>query len=363
MLENNMTYNKFLLFLWLSVGILVIMLLWLARTPLIPFFVGAILAYSLEPLTKKITNILVPLKFGSDYMKKLFSIFFIYGLLGIIISLFIIIIGDGIANQFRQFTNELPVLTEKARIEFINLLNQYRNQVPIETQLQIDNYLSDISANFADFFADFSKNLISYLTSTIAIILGFLIVPFWMFYVLRDETLHKKNIISTLPEFMHNDINFILSKFEKIFGNYLRGQFLLALVVGTAIGISLSIINLPMSFALGVIGGVTELIPVIGPWIALIPALLIVLSFDPSLTLPVLFIYLAIQMIENLILVPKVHSDTIDVQPAVIVILLIVAGYLFGFFGLLVVLPTYAFIKEMLIYVTNRLTEGTNSSS
>ena len=72
MLENNMTYNKFLLFLWLSVGILVIMLLWLARTPLIPFFVGAILAYSLEPLTKKITNILVPLKFGSDYMKKLF---------------------------------------------------------------------------------------------------------------------------------------------------------------------------------------------------------------------------------------------------------------------------------------------------
>ena len=229
--------------------------------------------------------------------------------------------------------------------------------------MQIDNYLSDISANFADFFADFSKNLISYLTSTIAIILGFLIVPFWMFYVLRDETLHKKNIISTLPEFMHNDINFILSKFEKIFGNYLRGQFLLALVVGTAIGISLSIINLPMSFALGVIGGVTELIPVIGPWIALIPALLIVLSFDPSLTLPVLFIYLAIQMIENLILVPKVHSDTIDVQPAVIVILLIVAGYLFGFFGLLVVLPTYAFIKEMLIYVTNRLTEGTNSSS
>ena len=68
-------------------------------------------------------------------------------------------------------------------------------------------------------------------------------------------------------------------------------------------------------------------------------------------------------MIENLILVPKVHSDTIDVQPAVIVILLIVAGYIFGFFGLLIVLPTYAFIKEMLIYINKRLTEKNNSSS
>ena len=358
-----MTYNKFLLALWILVSILVIMLLWLARTPLIPFFVGAILAYSLEPFTKKLTDILMRVKFGTDYVKKIFSIFIVYVLLVVMISLFIIIIGDGISNQFRQFTNELPILTEKARVEFINLLNQYRNQVPIETQLQIDNYLSDMSVTFTEFFTDFSKNLISYLTNTIAIILGFLILPFWMFYVLRDGTLHKKNIISTFPAFMHTDINFILSKFEKIFGNYLRGQFLLALVVGTAIGISLSIINLPMSFALGVIGGVTELIPVIGPWIALIPALLIVLSFDPSLTLPVLFIYLAIQMIENLILVPKVHSDTIDVQPAVIVILLIVAGYLFGFFGLLVVLPTYAFIKEMLIYINKRLTEKSHSSS
>ncbi len=358
-----MTYNKFLFLLWLLVSIVIIVLLWLARTPLIPFFVGAILAYSLEPLIKKSTDLLTKIKFGSIYIKKIVSIFFIYGLLGVMISLFIIIVGDGIANQFKQFTNELPVLTEKARIEFINLLNQYRNQVPIETQLQIDNYLSDLSTTFADFFANFSKNLISYLTNTIAIILGFLVVPFWMFYVLRDGTLRKKNITSTFPEFMHNDINFILSKFEKIFGNYLRGQFLLALVVGTAIGISLTIINLPMSFALGVIGGVTELIPVIGPWIALIPALLIVLSFDPSLTIPVLFIYFTIQMIENLILVPKVHSDTIDVQPAVIVILLIVAGYLFGFFGLLIILPTYAFIKEILIYINNRLTKQSNEST
>ncbi len=358
-----MTYNKFLFLLWLLVSIVIIVLLWLARTPLIPFFVGAILAYSLEPLIKKSTDLLTKIKFGSIYIKKIVSIFFIYGLLGVMISLFIIIVGDGIANQFKQFTNELPVLTEKARIEFINLLNQYRNQVPIETQLQIDNYLSDLSTTFADFFANFSKNLISYLTNTIAIILGFLVVPFWMFYVLRDGTLRKKNITSTFPEFMHNDINFILSKFEKIFGNYLRGQFLLALVVGTAIVISLTIINLPMSFALGVIGGVTELIPVIGPWIALIPALLIVLSFDPSLTIPVLFIYFTIQMIENLILVPKVYSDTIDVQPAVIVILLIVAGYLFGFFGLLIILPTYAFIKEILIYINNRLTKQSNEST
>ncbi len=358
-----MTYNKFLFLLWLLVSIVIIVLLWLARTPLIPFFVGAILAYSLEPLIKKSTDLLTKIKFGSIYIKKIVSIFFIYGLLGVMISLFIIIVGDGIANQFKQFTNELPVLTEKARVEFINLLNQYRNQVPIETQLQIDNYLSDLSTTFADFFANFSKNLISYLTNTIAIILGFLVVPFWMFYVLRDGTLRKKNITSTFPEFMHNDINFILSKFEKIFGNYLRGQFLLALVAGTAIGISLTIINLPMSFALGVIGGVTELIPVIGPWIALIPALLIVLSFDPSLTIPVLFIYFTIQMIENLILVPKVHSDTIDVQPAVIVILLIVAGYLFGFFGLLIILPTYAFIKEILIYINNRLSKQSNEST
>ena len=352
-----MKKNHLLFYLWLSVAVIIITMVWLARAALIPFFIGGILAYILKPLVNRTATLIQKSGIASPQLKRMIAIIFVYGFLGITTLMTLLIIGDGVSKQVVQFTDDLPELTEKARIQFIDLLNQYRNQVPAETQVQIDSYLADFSLTLSDNIAQFTKNFISYLTNTIAILFGFLLTPFWMFYVMRDDTFNKNNILNIVPNHMRKDIKSVIDIFEKIIGNYFRGQFILAIVVGIVTGITLTIMNVPMSFALGIIAGITELIPVIGPWIALIPALLIVLSFDSGLILPVILIYVSIQLIENLILVPKVHSDTIDVQPAITLVLLIICGYLFGFFGLLFALPGYAFLRETLLYISHRLSE------
>ena len=350
-----MKNNRILSSIWIFTILTILYLIWLSKTALIPFFIGGIIAYMIKPLTSRVAKWIKKAGINSEKLTNALSIIFIYGFLAILTMSSLLIIGDGIANQVAQLNNELPILTEKARIEFFNILQKYHNQVPMSTQIEIDNFLSDFSMTVTNAIGQLSKSLISYLTNTIAILFGFLLTPFWIFYVLRDNAFNRKKIISITPKYMQKDLEFILHKFEKIVSNYYKGQFLLAFIVGITISLCLSLINIPMSFALGIIAGITELIPVIGPWIALIPAILIVLSFDPSLLPAVIFIYFIVQFIENLILVPKIHSGTIDVQPAMILLLLIISGYIFGFIGLLIALPTYAFIKEMLIYATKRL--------
>ena len=138
-------------------------------------------------------------------------------------------------------------------------------------------------------------------------------------------------------------------------GRYLRGQLLLGFVVGVATFIGLMVLDVNLAIALAVFAGVAELIPIIGPFIGALPALVIVAATDPDKIVWVLLLYLLVQQVENHLLVPRVQGHAVDLHPAVIIMLLAVAGTVFGFIALIVIIPLVALLRELFWYADHRL--------
>ena len=109
-----------------------------------------------------------------------------------------------------------------------------------------------------------------------------------------------------------------------------------------------------LSLALAIFAGITELIPLIGPWIGAIPALAIVAATDPGLFLWVALLYLVVQQVENILLVPRIQGGAVAIHPGMIILLLAVGAAAFGFLGLVIIVPLAAILRELFWYADRR---------
>jgi len=219
----------------------------------------------------------------------------------------------------------------------------------------VDLAIEDASDAAVDTVASMTRRSVSILTGTLSLVVGFAVVPFWMFYAMRDRHFVRRNFLAALPDALRDDAINLIHLGDQLLGRYIRAQLFLGLVVGTAVGTALTLMDVQLSLALGVFAGVTELIPIVGPWIGAIPGLIIVAATDPDKFIWVALVYLAVQQVENVLLVPRIQGDALQMHPAMILILLAVGGAAFGFVGLLVVVPLSALLREVFWYVDRRL--------
>ena len=192
------------------------------------------------------------------------------------------------------------------------------------------------------------------LTGWIAVIAGFVVVPIWMFYALRDRHNFERNFAAAVPEPVQPDVLNGVRIADQLIGRYLRGQLLLGFLVGVATFIGLTLLDVDLAIALAVFAGVAELIPIVGPFIGALPAVLIVAATDPDKIIWVLLLYVAVQQVENHLLVPRVQGHAVDLHPAVIIMLLAIAGTVFGFIALVVIIPLVALLRELFWYADHR---------
>ena len=113
--------------------------------------------------------------------------------------------------------------------------------------------------------------------------------------------------------------------------------------------------NRRLCAAPGIISGATELIPVLGPIVGAIPALLFGLIVDGGTGLVMLAIYVGVQQIENTVLVPRILGGSVDIHPAILIVLLIVMGDIFGLPGVLLAAPLAAIARDVFVYIYRRL--------
>jgi hypothetical protein len=176
-----------------------------------------------------------------------------------------------------------------------------------------------------------------------------------MFYAMRDRHFVRNNFLDALPVSLRDDGINLLHISDRLLGRYIRAQLILGVIVGTAVGVSLTLLDVQLSLALGVIAGVTELIPILGPWIGAVPGLLIVAATDPDKIIWVALVYLGIQQVENLLLVPRIQGEALEMHPAMILLMLSLGAAAFGFIGLIVAVPLSALLREVFWYLDRRL--------
>ncbi|MGZ8563993.1 MAG: AI-2E family transporter, partial [Candidatus Limnocylindria bacterium] len=164
-----------------------------------------------------------------------------------------------------------------------------------------------------------------------------------------------------LPPSWRADSANILALLSRVGGRWVRGQLLLGLSIFIATVIGLTALTFlgfaefgQFTLVLALIAAILEWLPIIGPIIAAIPAILIGLSISLPAALAAAILYTAIQQLENQILVPKVMGDAIELHPAVMILALVVGGALFGIGGAILAAPTVAAGRDLYRYAFHR---------
>jgi predicted PurR-regulated permease PerM len=334
----------------------VAVILFLARAALTPFLLGGVLAYAMAPLVEKLARAM-PFYRTRYELARTLSILLVYiaGLGSLILAGFLII--PGLIAEGSDFIDNIPRYSEEAQERFREWNRMYRERVPPEVQERINTFAQRFGQSIGSFASGALGGTFRVTRTLFSVMLGYIVIPFWLFYVLKDRHRIGPAIESWFPPAIRDDVGNCIEIVRRVLGSYIRAQLTLGLFVGTITTLGLFLLGVDGFIFLGLVAGLTELIPVIGPILGAIPALIVVLATDPAKFWFVLLFYVAVQQVENAILVPRIQGSAVQLHPALIIVLLVIAQQLAGFFGMLIVVPLAALCRDLFVYIHGRLKE------
>jgi len=331
-------------------------LLWNARTALSPFAMGLVLAYLFLPSVNALAR----------HIPRPVAILIVYvGGVALIIGAIAYVVPP-VVIQIQQLIASIPSVDQLQEVG-THLLQQYQSRVPEVIRQPINeglnNALRDAQTHLTLYIQQVGGFLLSQMFQLLNIasfLVGFLIVPIWLFYVLNDVGQGRPFVDSLLHPRLRADVWNIWGIVNQVLGNYVRGQIVLGVSVGAMVGaglLFLQLIGFRVSYILllTIFAGVTELVPFIGPWLGAIPGVLLALLVSPQTALAVVIVYVIVQQIEINFLRMRVIGESIGIHPAILMVILIAMGYSFGLLGIVLAAPISAIARDLFIYVHRRL--------
>jgi predicted PurR-regulated permease PerM len=340
----------------LAVGALLAWLMWQARGALPAFFIAVALAFILDPVVTLLQRRNVPRWAG---------VLVAYGIVVGFVWILVAFAIPPLAEQSRELIDHLPELGAAFTNIQHDLLEWYRSlPLPDDLRSMIDESLASAEAAFAEAVRAILGPAFSTVLRTAAFLLGLIVIPVWLFFVLKDREGLPRSVRRALPESWHADSDNVLNLLAITGGRWVRGQLLLggAIFVATVIGLTiLTLVGFSefgrFTLVLALIAGVLEWFPIIGPIVAAIPAILIGITISPAAAIAAAVLYTAIQQLENNLLVPKVLGDAVKLHPAVMILALVVGGGLLGIGGAILAAPVVAIARDLYRYTFERLHE------
>ena len=198
--------------------------------------------------------------------------------------------------------------------------------------------------------------------SIIGAAFAYLLLPVWVFYLLKDRVVLTDQFEASIPRAWRFDIWAVFRIVERVFGQWVKGQIVLGFTVGifTFIGLMILSVTIDPIFGryavlLSVIAGILELVPIIGPIIAAVPAVLLAATAGLESVVAALVLYTLVQQLENHLLVPKIQGDAVSLPAAAVIFAIIIGGALAGLIGAILALPIAAAIRDVTRYLFRRL--------
>jgi predicted PurR-regulated permease PerM len=331
-------------------------LIWQARGALLPFFIGGVLAYLLTPLVDRIT-LAIPFHRRRRELARTLAILLVYiAGASVLVSAGALLV-PAIISEAGDFVDNIPRYVDQSRRQAEHWTAIYRERVPADVQERVDSYIVQAGDTLGAYGRQALARSFGLLRGTFSAVLGYIVIPFWLFYILKDRHKIGPAIQGWFPEGLRTDVDACIRIIQRVLGSYIRAQLTLGFFIGVVTTIGLWALGVQFYIVLGLIAGITELVPIIGPILGAVPALIVVIATEPENTWKVLLLYIAVQQIENAVLVPRVQGNAVDLHPALIIVLLVVAQQVAGFFGMVVAVPLTAVAKDLFKYVYRRLQE------
>jgi predicted PurR-regulated permease PerM len=329
--------------------------IWALRSVFMPFVIGFILAYMLLPIIRWVEKRVagVGKKLKHKQLIRISIIFVVYllslAVVGLIIFYIIAVMGKSLLSMAGDITQIIP--------NGLDALTNWLKSLPVLSspaiQQQIDAYSVQAGAAAGDAAKGFLTNGWGFLQSSLGTILGYVILPIFIFYILKDWDRLRDKFYAALPLWTRKHTKGMFSILQNVVGRYVRGQLLLGFAVGLCAFILLMILKIPFALPLAFFAGLTEMVPMIGPWIGGGLAVLVALATSPEKVIWVALGYVVIQLLENNLLVPKIQGSQMQIHPAFVIILSLLGAHFAGILGFIIALPLTMIIIEAFKYFRN----------
>lgn len=271
----------------------------------------------------------------------------------------------GLGGQFASLIETIPGQIN----DLTHWLNQMYDQYSyIFQDDRVNSWINDTLKSIGGWFssiASVSAEGVMSAGSSVAntaLVLGFsLVVSFWVLIELPALGREIKRLFG--PRY-HEDLNIIYLTGTRVMGGYIKGTLLQCLLIGVGCGIGYAVMGIPSAAALGVITGLLNIIPVIGPWLGGAVAALISLFVSPLIALISLIYTIVIQQVVYTFISPKIMGNSVDIHPALVILALMtgsalgfaVSGFLGSIVGMLVSIPAVAAAKSLFVYYFEKKT-------
>mgnify|MGYP001349274293 CR=1 FL=1 len=331
--NDNFTWKH-----WLGILAFIVLFLFALQPILLPFVLGFIVAYLLDPFV----DFLEAKGLARGFATSIILFLFIMCVFFILLLIIPVLLKEAI-----NFSSSIPELIANINMKTQELISWSENKLG---KNPINEVINSLNVKNSLWILDLLKNIFSSSLAFFNTISLLIITPIVSWYFLRDWDNLLNKIVSLLPTKNSKYIQSLAKEIDVVLSAFIRGQFTVCVLLAFGYATSLSIIGLHNGLLIGVFSGIISFIPYVGSIIGLSLSLLIASSqfesYGPLFL--VLLVFCVGQILEGNFLTPKLVGSRIGIHPVIIIFALFVGGYIFGFVGILIAVPISAIFAVLI---------------
>jgi predicted PurR-regulated permease PerM len=335
---------------WCGIGVIILAYLLLRLlvyiNPIVPpLLIAVAVVYLLNPLVSALERRGVPRAAGAGIVYVLFLC---------IVALVISLLVPVVTRQVGQVIDHFPDYLTDAQATISRLAARFGQEPDFRLDAeQVREWLS--AGENRQAVTRYLTGLRSVTNSVISGLIIIVLGPVMAFYLLVDLPRLRRGAMALIPPDRREEIKGLMDRIGQAVGGFFRGQLLVALFVGVASSIGLWAIGLPYWLLVGMVAGIFNLVPLVGPFIGGGLAVIIALvSGEPLKAVWAALVLLAVQQIDNHLISPNVMGRTVQLHPVVVMLALLVGASFAGLFGMLVVVPLVAMAKIIFLFIWSK---------
>ncbi len=311
--------------------LLLLVLVYAVRDVVMALIFAVIVASAIEPAVVWLKERRIPRILGVVMIYLAVGVFFFFG---------VFLIVPLLLTEFQNISFTIPSLQEKllailgeANLPFVPLLGEGSLQQFLEVPL---TYLQGLS-----------KGVFNFASVVFGGVFSFVVIVVLSFYLLAQEKGIENFLRMVTPVIYESYVLDLWQRSQKKLGQWFRAQLLLGAIVGVLIFFGLTFLGVEHALVFAIIAAVFEIIPIVGPILAAVPAVIIALLSSSFLGLLTIALYVLVQQLESHIIVPVVIRKAIGISPLVVLLALLVGAKIGGVFGIILAVPIAAILTEL----------------
>ncbi len=338
---------------WAALGLFALWVLWLLSPVLTPFVVAALLAWMGDPVVDWLQ---------AKGRSRNIAVVLVFSAMALVLVVVLLVLVPLIESQIETLADSLPRYRDWLLLTALPWLERRLN-MPLSTWLDFEHVFGLVRSNWEQ-AGGMAATVLGYVSRSGLAVFGWvanvLLIPVITFFFLRDWDLIVGRVAAMVPRDHIDTVGRLARESSDVLGGFLRGQFLVMVILGVMYGLGLWAVGLDLGILIGLIAGLLTFVPYLGPTSGVVLGVLAALMQygDWKHVAGVLAVFGIGQLIESYVLTPKLVGDRIGLHPVAVIFAVLAGGQLFGFLGMLLGLPLAAVVNVLLRYAHERYTQS-----